>query len=616
MKAKGNRPARTPGAGAIIARVLAFAALDILWLIQLKGTDAYFSVYLLCGLAGLLAAFDNLASGRAAHGRERAAAVVAGLLFTMAVVLANSGLFVNAGGIHEIVGILTGKPVVDPKLGDDWINELARMVNAPFAALGGYLVARETMVCAMARVRRWNARREVSVREHPGMVFGGAALAIAVIDAAYLWLACYPGILTTDSFWQMSETISGVYTNHHPFWHTMLIKFCMDVGMWVTGDVNAAVAFYSAAQILFMACAFGFALMTLYQAGVPKGILWIAFAVYALSPYNIAYSITMWKDVLFGGAVLFFVCALYRIIRRIGHAWLNYAVYAIGALGFALWRSNGWPALAATALFILITLRRKHARLLVLTALLLAATFVMQIPLLNWMGVEQPDVVEMLSVPEQQLARVVWEERHLEPELRDIYRQVFDVRDMVQSYTEWSADPIKANIRDNGLDYVKTHLGLLARLWLHLAGRYPGTFMRAWVEETKGFWNAGYDYWIMRNEVRENGQGVVRTVHSRIAERVFMAAFKAYEKLPLLDALHSIGLHVWLLAASLIGCIARRRKEYLLALPALMIVVTLMLTTPVFCEFRYAYAVFTTLPVCLCLPWLAARKRRQGEGER
>ena len=45
--------------------------------------------------------------------------------------------------------------------------------------------------------------------------------------------------------------------------------------------------------------------------------------------------------------------------------------------------------------------------------------------------------------------------------------------------------------------------------------------------------------------------------------------------------------------------ILRRRKEFLLAIPLVVLVAGLWLGTPVYSEFRYAYPIFLTMPVIL-----------------
>lgn len=47
-------------------------------------------------------------------------------------------------------------------------------------------------------------------------------------------------------------------------------------------------------------------------------------------------------------------------------------------------------------------------------------------------------------------------------------------------------------------------------------------------------------------------------------------------------------------------CAAGKRKEFLLTIPVIVLLVGLWLGTPIYAEFRYAYPMFTSCPVILC----------------
>lgn len=133
-----------------------------------------------------------------------------------------------------------------------------------------------------------------------------------------MYFCNFPGTLSQDSINQMDQIANNVYSNHHPFWHTMLIKLWGDLGLHVFKTINAAVALYSIFQIVTMAICFSFALITIYQIGVPDWISILTLVWYAAMPYNIMYSFTMWKDVLFGGVTLMFIVSIYRVLNGMG----------------------------------------------------------------------------------------------------------------------------------------------------------------------------------------------------------------------------------------------------------------------------------------------------------
>ena len=132
-----------------------------------------------------------------------------------------------------------------------------------------------------------------------------------------------------------------------PFWHTMLVQVFVKIGLALFGEINRAVACYHVFQISFLAAVFAYALMTLYQIGVPRLCLGAVFFVYGLLPYNIVYSVTLWKDVSFGASALLLATAFYRLLKSVGKPLPNWVTFVLGALGVSLLRTNGWFAMLA-----------------------------------------------------------------------------------------------------------------------------------------------------------------------------------------------------------------------------------------------------------------------------
>ena len=143
------------------------AVLVYVWLTDLSalaGTDTYFSVYLLLGVAALLCLWDNRKGGNSCP----ALWVLAGL-FAAAVTLGN----------HEIY---------EPA-------SMQNRLNFVMDLLGGFCVGYQILFCML---RRLPLRGKTPERNHPKWVFWGTFAAVALIDLGFL-LARNPGILTRDS---------------------------------------------------------------------------------------------------------------------------------------------------------------------------------------------------------------------------------------------------------------------------------------------------------------------------------------------------------------------------------------------------------------------------------
>ena len=86
--------------------------------------------------------------------------------------------------------------------------------------------------------------------------------------------------------------------------------------------------------------------------------------------------------------------------------------------------------------------------------------------------------------------------------------------------------------------------------------------------------------------------------------------FKLWKLIPLFGFLWSMGGMFWSLLISLCMCLRESRyANAVLMIPAMVLVITLCIATPVATEFRYAYALFYGLPLYVMLPFIRSNDR-------
>lgn len=555
----------------IISFLLAFAWLTALS--PLSATDTYYSVYLLCGLAGMLCMWEQFRNPRECPKGHKKWLLGFSALFSLAVVLGNYELFEPLSVLENLL---------------DWVLCLA----------GGVCVGYPIVLWMDTRIPR---QTRISRREHPGRVFWGTFLAVAAVDLTYLFFARYPGVLTTDSLTTLQQLLGDeAYNNMMPFWHTMTVKVFVELGLLIFGDINAAVALFHCAQILFLAACFGYAVKTMYEIGLPRWALAAVFLLFAVQPYNIAYSVTLWKDIPFAGAVLLFITALYRILKSVGSR--NYGPLILGAAGMSLWRTNGLLAFGVTFLVLALLLRKSQPRLLKVMLGVLVACWFLMYPFLTLLGIGQTHFVEVLSIPLQQIARVITQGRTLTPEQTDLLGQILILDRVAQVYDPLTVDPIKYEaFRYDGQEYFLNHLWEYGKLYLQLGLQYPADYLKAWVDETKGYWNGGYFFWIYTQGIHENVYGLVASYGSNPIANLYAALFRYVEKLEILQPFTSIGLQVWAIVSCTLVNALKKRRELLLGIPLVVLAAGLWIGTPVYAEFRYAYPFFLVTPFLIAV---------------
>lgn len=227
------------------------------------------------------------------------------------------------------------------------------------------------------------------------------------------------------------------------------------------------------------------------------------------------------------------------------------------------------------------------------------------------MGVNQADTVEALSIPLQQVARVTVQHNDFTNEQRELLSQIIDIEMIEEAYLPYISDPIKELIRSKGnQQYIKENKLEFIKLYLQVGLKHPITYIIAWVEQTKGFWNGGYYYWRWTDEVEPNMHGIQKVVFSEYMDKFFQDYLRLFSTNRFLQIFLCIGFYVWVdLGLYFISVVKRSKISLFLSLLILSIILSLVISTPVYAEFRYAYGILCSLPFVI----VAVFHRKEGD---
>lgn len=556
-----------------IELTLIFIALTIL-----KSTDSYYAVYLLLGILGSISAYQH--KGRF---KLKSLATLFSCFFALCITLSNYQIFTtiaSPGGIYHLLAFL----------------------SASLVFTGNFIIFQNLLKSA----------KNITIKTLPSKLTNNSRIKFfftcfaifAVIDLAILFFCFYPGVLTPDSIDEIGQMSTGIYSNHHPFYFTILIKFFVSIGIDLFHNINIGVALFSIFQIFTLSAAFSYALLTLYDKGVSRKLLLTIAIIIALLPFNIMYSFTMWKDVLFGAFFLIFTVAFYRYFHFPKHRKLTTSLIIISTIVICLFRSNAFIAILASLVIFFLLFKKTQLKLGLTLASAILIAFVLKTPVLNTLGVTGPDNVESLAIPMQQVARVLVEQKSsLSSDDLDLISNLANPDTLIDAYNPIIHDPIKAVVRLEGnKQFLSDHKLEFIGLYLRLGFRYPGIYLKAWIDQTRGYWNSGYSYWKWSDEVFANDYGITRTVHSEFLGNCFHIYLNIFEQSGFLTPLISIGLAVWLLFIIFyLSIISKNHVLTFLTIPFIMTWGTLLIATPVFAEFRYIYFLFTCLPFLIAI---------------
>jgi hypothetical protein len=163
--------------------------------------------------------------------------------------------------------------------------------------------------------------------------------ALPMIAVWGIWLLTfYPGIMTTDSVNQWKQVISGQFNDAHPVFHTLLLWLITRV--WFSPTAVVIV------QILGLSLTVAWGINVLDRRGLKAWASWTLVSIFALSPVNGKFVVSVWKDIFYSTAFLLFSILILEIVFTKG-AWLekktSWLWLGLVSLIVGLTRHNGLP---------------------------------------------------------------------------------------------------------------------------------------------------------------------------------------------------------------------------------------------------------------------------------
>ena len=429
-----------------------------------------------------------------------------------------------------------------------------------------------------------------------------------IIFIAYIpyLLQYYPGILSFDSASEIGEA-TGVQqlTNQHPLLHVLMVSIPLTIGGWL-GDYNIGVALYSIMQMLIMSAVLAFTLVYMKDKGIPNMFVVIALLFFAFYPVNALFSITMWKDVIFALAILLLTICIIELVtntEKFIKSKRNNFFFILSILSVMLLRHNGFYVGMLLLPFLFIIDKKYYKRLLVIIAITVVTILTYRFTIANMHNIQKGNPVETISICVQQIARTVkYNGDTLTQEEKIQIDKFFDVEKLGQLYDPYISDPVKGNF--NSEYYVDNKLEFIS-LWFGLLLKYPIEYIEAFIYNNYGYWYPEtWNFIVIKGfSSPEHSTLVKLDINSApiIDSHVIQTIADITEKrnIPLISFLFSVGFSFWILVLCLGYNIYQGRiKNTLMFLPVILVWFTI-LASPVFCEYRYVYSIFITLPILM-----------------
>lgn len=435
----------------------------------------------------------------------------------------------------------------------------------------------------------------------PSVHLSFVILTLLILTRIPFYCNWFPGLISKDTLEQIREFIGEVPpSNHQPWLHTLFIGFFLKLGKLFNLNYQLSIAMFSIFSLVSTALIL-FVILNYYKKRlITTSWLVIAF-LYIFDPIHCIYTLNVGKDSAFAYAAVCFSFVLVKVYHEYSYekriSITNLFLLVLTGTLFSLLRSNGLYAFIFTIPFLLYCLRKSLkpiAGALCLTGIFI---FLFKGVLLPYCNVAEPDFVESLSTPLQQISYTVKNDGNLSDKDYTFMNNIVDVETLGEVYDPHISDWAKNLVRDEGNpDYLENHKIEFIQTYLSIGIKNPYCYLIAFFNQSKGYWHHKMSNYIYFDGVHRFALPLGLKRSPLLSESIsalfdkFMNAF-----INLWHLIWSLDLNTYVLLL-LFSYAVYKKRCYIHFVPILGVFLTLVIATPVNDEFRYAYAIYLALP--------------------
>ncbi|MBR3873559.1 MAG: hypothetical protein IKJ26_05230 [Clostridia bacterium] len=421
------------------------------------------------------------------------------------------------------------------------------------------------------------------------------------------WYVClFPGTVSNDSVSQL-KIILGLspWSNANPICQTGLVGLFRQIGIWLGGGADLAVALYCIVQAVLMAWLLGELLCEMAKASAPRALVWGNFAFYAFCPVFPVFAFCVGKDTNFAMAVLFLALEVWRVTHSDRIRPVRIVCMCIASAACVLLRNPGIYVVILTLAFLLVWSIRRKVWIVPLSGLVCASAVfaILHLAVIPTLDIAPMPETEEYSIPLQQIARVA-AANALTPEQTAALEGVLPVDELKAAYNGELSDPVKDLWYADATEEQKAAFW---PAWLSVLRSNPITCVSATFHNTYGYLYPGYVSTIKPTLIIGNHSSRTANVAGYFDYTVnpLSTRLKAFTEALNTNALYRIvispGLYGWLtLLAAAWLMRGRDRRSLLCAVPALFTLAGCMLSA-VNGYFRYAMPLYLSAPLLIWL---------------
>ena len=444
-----------------------------------------------------------------------------------------------------------------------------------------------------------------------------SAVLLLVVYAIY-FLTFYPGGIYIDT-WTSFEMLTGAkeFTSQQPVLYTVILN----IVKLLMPDYYTGFAIITAVQIILMISVLTYFIYWILDKGVNPIIAFFTILFFAFFKLYPLYSVSVWKDTPFSLVLLLLTLSIIDIVLESNKNKINISTivkFNISAALVIFLRSNGMYLIIISAAVLVLCFIRKNIKEnianFITFVISLLVTIVLCIIIQHsfvLFGIKKtPEIGMTISVPIQQVARVVAVDGNITEEQKELIEKVVPIKTIKSKYRALLVDRIKWDTTFNE-KYLVDHLSDYFKLWFELLLQNPSEYFKSYLLQTSGFWTfnvvgeEAYQSavtWETLNHIAQNKNIIADNTNFDFKENILAIEY------------YSGGFFFWITALSAFITFRLCEKKYLIGYIApIALWLTVMVATPMGQALRYVYILVLILPLNLIYPAMFAKKNSKEE---
>ncbi|WP_022775491.1 DUF6020 family protein [Butyrivibrio sp. AE2015] len=426
----------------------------------------------------------------------------------------------------------------------------------------------------------------------------------------------FPATLSNDTI-VMIRGGMGV-SGQHPWMYIALLRGLEKIVKFFGGADNEVFIILAVFQVVAVSFSYSVCVTWLKRKGLSGIPLLIICAFFALCPILNLYMVTLIKDVPFALGSLLIIPVMYELWESKGQKLCEkYFIAKLCACSILFFfRSNGSIICVMMVLYLMISYKsywKKVAIYALFVALLLVMTKAVQT-----VSHAPYKFREAVGIPIQQIAATVCNDGRINEEQYAFIDKMLPVEEIKKNYDPYNVDPVKYGEIELDSEFLNANRLQFIKVWGELLLNNFGIYVDAYLRTTYGFWSFSnntlkmrytyigafadqkmyYDWMeseriVPKSVLPSDLQGFIENIYSS-SSYFFGAGVMAWAILVLVAALMRI----------------HGRKIGIVGLPAVLCWITLLASTPIAFQWRYALSFAYSLPMLYGIAMISAKIRK------